>query len=541
MPSLPKVGKSNFIPLLSTLVFFLSIFAGVILVQREQELRERAASLIPAFPGAEGFGAQSIGGRRGKVFEVTNLNDSGSGSLRACVEASGPRTCVFRTGGTIGLNSDLIIENPYITIAGQTAPGGGIALKRASGTSEGFFGSGRGAHDVIIRYIRVRPGPGGQPDGIAIYGGRNVIIDHSSASWAVDETINVWYDAQNVTIQWSIISEGLYCSTHPKGCHSMGMLLGSGGSGNISVHHNLFAHNDERSPRIKTSGTVDVVNNVIYNPGQSGSWGPSHISGGTPVNYVANYYKTGPDSSTPDYYISGDGSIYVKGNITPKRPSDNLDEIQGVVRPSDHNRVVSSRHSAPSVTTTSAFDAYDQVLAQAGATLPVRDSVDQRIVNDVKNGTGRIIDDPSEVGGWPKLASGTPPVDSDHDGMADNWEISQFGNLSRDGRGDANNNGYTDLEEYLNQLAGAVPPPPPPGTPTPTKPPTPTPMSTPTPAPALPGDIDKDGDVDIFDYNLMIQHFGNTSCGNVADIDGNCKVDIFDYNTLIENFGKTSN
>lgn len=204
-------------------------------------------------------------------------------------------------------------------------------------------------------------------------------------------------------------------------------------------------------------------------------------------------------------------------NITPKRSSDNLDEIQGVVRPSEHKWVVSTRHSAPSVTTTSAFDAYDQVLAQAGATLPMRDSVDQRIVNDVKNGTGRIIDDPSEVGGWPQLAAGTPPIDTDHDGMADNWEISQFGNLSRDGTGDSNSNGYTDLEEYLNQLAGVVPPP---------------------PSPPLPGDIDKDGDVDIFDYNLMIENFGKIGCGNVADINDDCKIDIFDYNILIENFGK---
>lgn len=324
MPPLPKVVKSNFIPLLSTLVLFLSVFVGVTLVQQEQELRERAQSSIPAFPGAEGFGAQSIGGRGGKVFEVTNLNNSGSGSLRACVEASGPRTCVFRTGGTIELSSKLIINNPYITIAGQTAPGGGIALKRSAGTSGAFFNVGRGAHDVVIRYIRIRPGTfGGQPDGIGIYG-NNVIVDHSSVSWAVDENMSTWYNAQNITIQWSIISEGLYCSTHPKGCHSMGLLLGASGSGNISVHHNLFAHNDERNPRIKTSGTVDVVNNIIYNPGISGSWGPSHISGDysqTPINYVANFYKTGPDSDQPNYYISagsGPVKIYVKGKYHPK-------------------------------------------------------------------------------------------------------------------------------------------------------------------------------------------------------------------------------
>jgi len=486
MPSLPRLSRKTLLPLLSTLVLFLSVWTGVILVQQQQELRERAQSSIPAFPGAEGFGAQSIGGRGGKVFEVTNLNNSGSGSLRACVEASGPRICVFRTGGTIGLSSDLIISNSYITIAGQTAPGGGITLKRASGRGGGLFTIKRGAHDVIIRYIRVRPGTfGGQPDGLAIYGS-NVIIDHSSVSWAVDENISTnGSDARNITIQWSITSEGLHCSTHPKGCHSKGLLTGQ--SPRVSVHHSLLAHNHDRSPRI-TAGDIDFVNNVIYNWGGAAGYADNQ-RGPVRMNYVGNYLKPGPDSNTSRAGMTLSGSshsVYVKGNIGEhSRPSNDLPEWD-VIDGSESLRSF-SRHNFPQVTTTSAFDAYNAVLAKAGATLPVRDAVDQRIVNDVKNGTGRIIDDPSQVGGWPKLASGTPPVDSDHDGMADNWEISQFGNLSHNGTGDSNNNGYTDLEEYLNSLAGAVPPPPPPpppGSPTPTPAPTATPALTPTPSPA---------------------------------------------------------
>ena len=691
MTLLPGIHKENYLLLLSTLVLFLGVFVGVSLVQQQQELRERAAS-IPAFPGAEGFGAKSVGGRGGKVFEVTNLNNSGSGSLRACVEASGPRTCVFRTGGTIGINSDLAITNPYITIAGQTAPGGGITLKGSTLSIN--------THDVIVRYLRVRSGPIGNKDGVSIHpSGKDIIFDHCSVSWATDENFSPTGDTTDVTVQWCIIAEGLYDSNHPKGPHSMGMLITA--SGNISVHHTLLAHHRGRHPKV-TRGNIDLVNNVIYNWGYSATEA-SDRDGSLRLNYVGNYIKPGLDSRTSVSGLSLSGSsisAYVKGNIGEhSRPSNDLPEWD-IVNGSESRRTL-SRHNFPQVTTTSAFDAFDQVLANAGATLPMRDSVDSRIVNSVRKGTGRFIDDPSQVGGWPQLAAGTPPVDSDHDGMADNWEISQFGSLSRDGRGDANNNGYTDLEEYLNQLAGAVPPPPgtptpPPTTPTPkpTKSPTPSPTKPPTPTsppsgftllseaeemtlvspmtlgtgdanalgtkyisptsgsnstlptaeatlnftlpstgvyylwarimgpdggsdalyvgvdgsfdrvfpsgvgfydwvkvetsngsgsyafslsggghtyqvghgeikarldavyitddpndiptfspgalppPTLPGDIDGDNDVDIFDYNILIENFGNTNCGNVADINSDCKVDIFDYNILVENFGK---
>ena len=428
------------------------------------------AGPVPAFPGAEGFGAGSVGGRGGRVIEVTNLNDSGPGSLRAAVEAEGPRIVVFRVGGTITLQSSLKIANPFITIAGQTAPGGGIALKSSPSYDKATLAVQ--THDVIIRYIRVRTGNSTEisssRDGLvighsstAVY---NVIIDHCSISWATDENISTAYETYDITIQWSIISEGLHDSTHKDGPHSKGMLLGSSRSKNISVHHNLFAHNNDRNPRIKTSGTVDVVNNVIYNPFFSGGWGPSHITDdyntNVPVNYVGNYFKPGPDTERRDYYISGSTTgtgnlveIYVEGNITPNRPTDDLDEIQGVVRSGQQSWVVPTRHPAPMVTTTSAFDAYEAVLANVGATLPMRDDVDERIVNGVMNGTGQIIDDPSEVGGWPKLAAGTAPTDTDHDGMPDEWESSYCLDPSdpADSTSDADGDGYTNVEEFLNE------------------------------------------------------------------------------------------
>jgi pectate lyase len=418
--------------------------------------------VVPAFPGAEGFGSQTAGGRGGQVIEVTNLNDDGPGSLRAALEAEGgPRIVVFRVGGTIELQSSLRIENPYITIAGQSAPGEGITLKNAPSNTDPALRVE--THDVIIRYIRSRPGASTELssslDAFLISNGHNIIVDHASFSWATDENVDVEDNAHDITIQWSIISEGLYDSTHEENLHSMGMRLGGENSERISIHHNLFAHNNSRNPRINNDGIIDVVNNVVYNPGflgEEGGWGASHIKddfGSNLVNYVGNYYKRGVNS-LEDFYVSAedDVEIYVQGNITPARPDDDLDEAIGVVRPDDLSKVVQDRHPAPPISTTSAFDAWDQVLAGAGASLPARDAVDERIVQDAIQGTGNVIDDPAEVGGWPDLDPGTPPADSDHDGMPDDWENLYGFNPDEptDGLGDADGDGYTNVEEYLN-------------------------------------------------------------------------------------------
>jgi len=428
-----------------------------------------AAGQIPAFPGAEGFGANTAGGRGGKVIEVTTLNDDGPGSLRVAIDADGPRIIVFRVGGMIELKTSLEITHPYITIAGQTAPGGGITLRNHPSNRESALVIR--AHDVTIRYIRSRPGPSAElssdSDAIEILGSGayNVMIDHCSFSWAVDEVTSTWYDAHDVTFQWSIIAEGLYCSTHEKGCHSMGMILGSDGSRNLTVHHNLFAQNHERNPYIKTSGIVDFVNNVIYDP-----WGtPSVVTdeySKDQVNYVNNYFKRGSDTEPDKFLVSVDlitgsgAEIFVQGNITPQRNKDNMAEALAV-KPASRPWIVSDRHDAPLVTTISAFEAFNQVLVDVGANIGLddqgnkywrQDAVDERIISNVRNGTGKIINDPSQVGGWPELAAGIPSKDSDHDGMPDAWEV-QYGfdpSNPSDSVGDVDGDGYTNIEEYLN-------------------------------------------------------------------------------------------
>ncbi|MBE9067132.1 hypothetical protein IQ260_10740 [Leptolyngbya cf. ectocarpi LEGE 11479] len=425
------------------------------------------AVFIPAFPGAEGFGAKSVGGRGGRVFEVTNLNDRGPGSLRAAIEAEGPRTVVFRVGGTIELESSLRIENPYITIAGQTAPGGGITLRNSADHARTPLIIQ--TNDVIVRHIRSRPGGNvneiGTLDAITIASDKqnvyNVIVDHSSFSWATDEVANIYYDAHDITIQWSILSEGLDCSTHieagERQCHSTGLLIGSNGAENISIHHNLFAHNRNRNPRIKTTGLVDVVNNVIYNPGFGPSYrSPSYVHGGravVPVNYIGNFFKPGADTGSADWFIDTkqDVQVYLEGNVSPTQ----------VIDPESLEEVVPIRHAAAPITTTSAQVAYDKILEQAGASYGLacdgtrfirRDPVDTRIIQEVQQGSGQIIDDPMDVGGWPQLSAGIPCLDTDRDGMPDAFEALYGFNPSNlsDSTEDADGDVYTNLEEYLN-------------------------------------------------------------------------------------------
>ncbi|RJQ68904.1 MAG: pectate lyase [Desulfobacteraceae bacterium] len=412
-----------------------------------------SAALAAAFPGAAGFGTSTAGGRGGKVLAVTNLNDSGAGSFRAACEASGARIVVFRTGGTIKIKNNIVISNPYITIAGQTAPGGGISLRGA--------GICIRTNDVIMRGIRIRVGDdpdGYKPenrDGLFLENNngnvRNVVIDHCSISWAIDENMSMWYPGmRNITVSNCIISEALNNSLHPKGPHSMGPLVGPGIS-SVTFYGNLFAHNTARNPRLQGSNT-EVINNVIYNRGR---W-DADIGGGTdPQNIViiGNYFKKGPSfSSNPypisirDYTVAG-SRVYADDNIGSSYTSGNLCD-----RPAF---LVSSRPFGSSgVPVKTARAAYDWVLANAGANPQSPDPVDARVIREVKNGTGRIIDKVSEVGGWPTLATGTAPVDSDGDGMPDSWEIARGlnPNYAADANSDRDNDGYTNIEEYINSF-----------------------------------------------------------------------------------------
>ncbi|MBO8131042.1 MAG: T9SS type A sorting domain-containing protein [Candidatus Marinimicrobia bacterium] len=434
-----------------------------------------AEEMIPAFPGAEGWGKYTIGGRGGRLIEVTNLNDSGEGSLRWAVESEGPRIVIFRVSGTIELRSPLRIENPYITIAGQTAPGDGICVKN--------YPIMINTDQVIIRYLRIRLGDasGGEYDAMGSRYHKHIIIDHCSLSWSVDETISL-YHCDSLTIQWCIISESLYNSVHSKGHHGFGAIWGGP---NSSYHHNLFAHHSSRTPRFASgSGNTDFRNNVIYN------WRYNNVYGGeahdddwpespyTTVNIVANYYKYGPATSKDErrYRIVNPssrsgledyGKWYVADNYVWGYPNVTEDNwrygVQGVSKDVKEYIRSDTPFEYMPITQHTAEEAFNLVLQNAGATLPRRDSIDIRIVEEVYSGTATygasygagtgIIDSPEDVGGWSILRTGPAVVDTDHDGMPDEWEIENgLDPENPDDRNIRHESGYTMVEIYLNSI-----------------------------------------------------------------------------------------
>ena len=417
---------------------------------------------LPSFPGAQGFGSATPGGRAGRVIEVTTLADSGPGSLRAALEAEGARIVVFRTGGTIALRSEIDVRHPFVTVAGQTAPGDGITLKMSPSHDQGLLDIS--TTDVIIRYMRFRQGPhtatGGAGAKAAEMGDASrVVIDHCSLSWATDEVLTTYNNTSDITISWNIISEGLSNSAHYEGEHSRGMLISGDNSGNISAHHNLMAHNMRRNPEVSVAGTADIRNNVVYNWGtHAGLFTDKRDSTG--MNVVGNFFKPGPSTTDDRHEIEvrpqGSGmALYVRGNIGPNRSRNDRPDRDSV---SKHARewLVSDPVPASLVTTTSAREAYENVIAAAGSRVPTLDSVDRRILREVRDGEGQIIDDPADVGGWPDLRAGTPPVDTDHDGMPDPWEIAHgLDPAIDDSAGYSDVAGYTNIEDYVNAL---VPP-----------------------------------------------------------------------------------
>ena len=474
------MAKKTFFPLLLLLL----IGIRLPLHAKKADVNERPPQQL-AFPTAEGYGKYTVGGRGGEVYEVTNLNDSGKGSLRAAVEAKEPRTVVFRVSGTIDLKSPLNIRHPYITIAGQTASGDGITLKR--------YPLNIGADEVIIRYIRVRLGDetGHDTDAISSRGHKNIIIDHVSSSWSIDETMSI-YMCENVTIQWCLISESLNSSNHVKGSHGFGGIWGSNYS---TYHHNLMAHHASRNPRFASgAGYNDYRNNVIYNWGHNSCYGGEYdhptiknTFGSFHVNMVGNYYKAGPATprderayriANPSYRntINNYGKWYVNGNVVEGNSKVSANNWDGGVQVSggaDHIAVLKldAPWDAMKINEESAEAAYRNVLKHVGASRPKRDAIDNRIVGEVENGTATyggkgykanhltgdkpcgIIDSQQDVGGWPVLNSLPAPKDTDHDGMPDEWERAK--GLNPNNAADRNSmtaEGYTNLEVYLNSI-----------------------------------------------------------------------------------------
>jgi pectate lyase len=435
---------------------------------------------IPAFPGAWGGGMFTTGGRGGRVIAVTNLNDSGPGSLRAAVDERGPRMVVFRVAGIIWLESNLNINQPDITIAGQSAPGDGVCVANHSLNIN--------THNVILRHLRVRRGrpEGGQgSDNIGGNPVGQIIVDHCSASWGMDENLSLYrymkptpsgtdvkLPTMNLTVQWSISSEALNAGGHAFG--------GTWGGQDSTFHHNLFACNTARNPSIGMSGEFDFRNNVIFN------WRHRTMDGGDEtslINVINNYYKAGPASnedmrstiarieqrnmySPGNRWLSGDwypatrgrpGKWYVAGNIVEGFPEVTANNWRGMRGPEELARVNTPFEGWPVMQQT-AQEAFESVLAKAGATRPRRDAVDKRVVETVRTGkvitANGIVNDPKEVGGYPEYAfsPGDVPVDSDGDGMPDDWEKARKLNPNdpADGSADADKDGYPNVEEFLN-------------------------------------------------------------------------------------------
>ncbi|MCD8298104.1 MAG: pectate lyase [Prevotella sp.] len=465
-----------------------------------------------AFPGAEGFGRYVSGGRGGTVYHVTTLEDNTSeGSFRYAVKKSGTRTIVFDVSGTIHLTSELKLSNGNVTIAGQTAPGDGICIADYPFTLA--------ANNVIIRFMRFRMGDvyGQEADGLGGMDKKNIIVDHCSVSWSIDECLSV-YGNENQTVQWCIVSQSLVNSAHSSGAHGYG---GNWGGAGATYHHNLLADHNSRTPRLgprpstQTSEQMDLRNNVIYNWAGNGCYGGEGMN----VNIVNNYYKVGPGTETTSTtkqrriasigvrtssYTNHDtdslnswdamwhvwGKFYVDGNVNSKfsdvtndnwtygiynQISNDSDVDYTYTQETKDTMKVDTPIPFESVTTHTAEVAYEKVLDYAGCSLH-RDWLDEVIVSDTRNGeatyTGSKVnipglidsqDDlkPEDAGDdwspWPELASEEAPLDTDGDGIPDDWEDAN--GLDKNNASDGStigDDGYSNLENYMNSIVADI-------------------------------------------------------------------------------------
>ena len=431
--------------------------------------------LARAFPGAEGGGMWVTGGRGGKVIHVTNLNDKGTGSLRAAIEEKGARTIVFDVAGIIELQSALKIQNGDVTIAGQTAPGDGICLKN--------YNLRIHASNVIVRFIRCRMGDEKktEDDAMNLYTGDNdlhdVIIDHCSLSWSTDEC-GTFYGMTNFTLQWCVLSESLLNSVHGKGKHGYG---GIWGGTNATYHHNLLAHHYSRNPRLDhdyvstLKGPVSLLNNVIYNWGDNSTYGGESKPGSEfkMYNILNNYYKPGPatpsgkgrfldpttnckncDSAHPDQVVPG--HFYMTGNVMQNNDDYTADNWSGKATTASASLIATIKANTPFtyadkaswLSLESADNAFTSVLSYAGASLK-RDAVDARVVKETREGTFTykgsnggdkgLIDSQGDVGGWPEYTGDTVSSFPDWVGDPNDYTLDP-------------QKRYTNLEMYLHYL-----------------------------------------------------------------------------------------
>ncbi len=510
---------------------------------------------IPAFPGAEGFGAETVGGRGGKVVHVTNLNDSGPGSFReavetygknypngswhsetdeeykARIESDGHRIVVFDVSGIINLESELLINRAYLTIAGETSPGG-ILIAGAQTTIN--------THDVIIRGLRFRCGShrisdGADPetlDSFDILGKYwratdvyNIIIDHCSFSWGVDETFSISGGVEKATVQWCIISEGLSHAGHPKGEHSKGLLI-SGKyvyPSSVSLHHCYIAHNTDRNPQVYAPAGVsliaDIVNNVVYDwhGGQS-----LNNSGEARCNFIHNYAKQGIESNSYSREVTYSNlvtpptaKLYVLGNIGSTRLLQTLPQWNVGVewRDQDLDEGYRSfvRFDAPLTTVNyMSLDMAKYILSKVGAIVPNSDSVDKRVINDFLLDTGHIVDNVVFPDSYPEFADIQAPCDTDNDGMPDVWERKKGINRNSDDSAQYDlNSFYTNIEVYLNELAQGMW------------------------QDLLHSDVNRNGSVNIDDVQLVVNVILGNAIDNCADVNGDGSVTISDAQAVV--------
>jgi pectate lyase len=446
---------------------------------------------IPSFPGAEGFGSTTPGGRGGKIYRITNVNDSGTGSLRDCLTAVGisssnesdyKRICVFAVGGIINLTSEVDITHPYLTVAGQTAPGGGVLINGPY-SSDALNGGANtftiNTHDVIIRGLRIRSV---NRSAIGLYpypetAGRvhHVIIDHNSLSWSTDTILDSWWDPYDFTFSWNIIANPIPPSSDPS--HNYGNLIGGRSdcvdathpaARYVTIHHNLYANANDRTPFIKQQTvSPEVINNVDYNWYwyATKTWASAAIIG----NYYIKGINTTNNSSIAVQANSGEcnvntllpGTVYVIHNLGPARISDTLDDWKLVDTNNSTVRTNSPPFALSSVTVDDPVTAKNKVLAGAGATVPIRDSIDQSLIAELNNtcvtnyscsGKGFFSSPTQAV--LPIIDSGTLVIDTDSDGMPDGWETAHGLNSASaaDANSDRNGDGYTNIEEYINSF-----------------------------------------------------------------------------------------